>query len=133
MLRDSFTIELILRHPSRSGLSIAKALSLEPRIAYSKPRARGTYFQTILQSGDSPAKFRLALPRIVRFLRKNKKFWRDFIAEKGSGEIVFNHAIFPQTEEGDKCFELSLASAFCEHLSANGMGLKIQGWVKKSS
>ena len=86
MLRDSFTIELILRHPSRSGLSIAKALSVEPRIAYNKPRARGTYFQAILQSGDSPAKFRLALPWIVRFLRKNKKFWRDFIAEKGSGK-----------------------------------------------
>jgi len=133
MLRDSFTIELILRHPSRSASSIAKALSVEPRFANSKPRARGAYFQAILESGDSPAKFRLALPRIVRFLRKNKKFWRDFIAEKGSGEIVFSHAIFPQTEEGDKCFELSLAPAFCEYLSASGMGLKIQGWVKKSS
>jgi hypothetical protein len=87
----------------------------------------------VLQNGKSPAKFQFALAKIIRFLRKNKKFLKKFLAEKGSGEIVFNHAIFPQTEQGDKCFELSLTSAFCEHLSASGMGLKIQGWVEKSS
>jgi hypothetical protein len=128
MLRDSFSINLILRQPSRNAISIAKALSVEAQIAFSKPRAQGTYFQAVLQSGNSPAKFRLALPKIVRFFRKNKKFWRDLIAEKGSAEIEFNHAIFPQTVNGDKCFELFLTPVFCEYLSANGIGLKIQGW-----
>jgi len=126
MLRDSFSIKLVLRHPSRNAMSIAKALS--PQISHSKLRARRTYFQAVLQSGNSPATFRLALPRIVRFLRKNQKFWRDFIAEKGSGELVFNFAIFPQIENGDKCFELFLTPVFCKCLSANRIGLKIQGW-----
>jgi hypothetical protein len=133
MLRDSFTIDLILRHPSRSVRSIAKALSVKPQIPGSYRGTRRTYFIVVLQNGKSPAKFQFALSKTIRFLRKNKKFLKKFLAEKGSGEIVFNHAIFPQTEQGDKCFELSLTSAFCEHLSASGMGLKIQGWVEKSS
>jgi hypothetical protein len=135
MLPDSFSIDLILRHPWRSTRSIAKALSVKPQTMASKRRTRRTYFKAVLQSGHSPAKFQLALRQVVRFLRKNEKFWEKCLAEKGSGEIVFNHTIFifPQTENGDKCFELSLTSVFCEHLSASRMGLKIQGWVKKSS
>jgi|SRR5579862_1135548 len=133
MLRDSFSIDLILRHPSRSTRSIAKALSLKAQTAGSNRDTRRTYLRAVLQSGNSATKFRLALRKVVRFLRKNKKFWKKFLAESGSGEIVFNHAIFPQFEEGDKCFELSLTSVFCEHLSASGLGLKIQGWVEKSS
>jgi hypothetical protein len=135
MLPDSFSIDLILRHPWRSTRSIAKALSVKPQTMASKRGIRRTYFKAVLQSGHSPAKFQLALRQVVRFLRKNEKFWEKCLAEKGSGEIVFNHTIFifPQTENGDKCFELSLTSVFCEHLSASRMGLKIQGWVKKSS
>ena len=130
MHRDSFSIDLILRHTSRSTRSIAKALFLKPQIAYSNPRSRRTYFQAVLQNGNSPAKFQLALPKIVRFLCKNKKFWKDFIAENGSAEVVFNYAIFPQTANGDKSFELCLTSVFCEYLAANGVGLKIQGWQR---
>jgi len=133
MLRDTFTIDLILRHPSRSARTIAQVLSLKPQITGSKRRTGRSYFRVVLQSGNSPAKFRFALSMVIRFLSKNKKFLKKLLAEKGTGEIVFNHAIFPQTEKGDKCFELSLTSAFCEHISASGMELKIQGWVKKSS
>jgi hypothetical protein len=133
MLRDSFTIDLILSHPSRSARSIAKALSVRPQLAFSNQRTQRTYLKVALQNGNSPAKFQLALSKVVRFLRKNETFWKKLLAEKGSGEIVFNHAIFPQTEKGDKCFEVSLTSAFCEHLSQSGIGLKIQGWVEKSS
>ena len=106
---------------------------MKPQTTGSKRGTRRTYFKAVLQSGRSPAKFQLALRQVVRFLRKNEQFWEKFLAEKGSGEIVFNHTIFPQAENGDKWFELSLTSVFCEHLSANRMGLKIQGWVKKSS
>jgi hypothetical protein len=129
MLRDSFSIDLILlilRHPSRNATSIAKALSVKPQIAYSKPRTRQTYFHAVLQRGNSSAKFRLALPRIIRFLSKNQTFWRNLTNEKGSAELVFNHSIFPQAVNGDKCFELFLAPVFCECLSASGIGLKIQ-------
>lgn len=133
MLRDSFTIDLILSHPSRSARSIAKALSVKPQLTGSNQRTRRTYLKVVLQNGNSSAKFQFALLKVVRFIRKNKTFWKKFLAEKGSGEIVFNHAIFPQTGKGDKCFELSLTPAFCEHLSASGIGLKIQGWVEKSS
>src|SRR5690349_12586633 len=98
MLRDSFSIDLILRHPSRSARSIAKALSVKSQITGRNRRTRRTYFRIVLQNGNSPVKFRLALQKVVRFLRKNRTFWKKFFAEKGSGEIVFNHAIFPQTE-----------------------------------
>ena len=120
------------RHPSRSVLSIGKALSVNPRLAYSKPRAQGAHFQAILQQGNSPAKFRLALSRVVRLLRRNEKFLRIFISESGSGEIAINFGSFSKFQPGDKCFELFLASAFCEQLSASGMGLKIQVWSEKS-
>jgi hypothetical protein len=125
MLRDSFSIVLNVRHPSRNPASIAKALGVKPWVVHSKLRARLTYFQTVLQSGNSPAKFRLALPKLVKFLRNNKKFWRDLTADKGSGELVFNYAISPQTVDGDKCFELFLTPVFCKYLSSNGIGLKI--------
>lgn len=133
MVRDSFSIDLILRHPSRSARSITKLLSVKPQIADINRRTRRTYFRAVLQNGNSPAKFQLALSKVVRFLRKNEKFWKKFLAERGSGEMVFNHSIFPQTESGDKCFELSLTSVFCEQLSASGMSMKIQGWAGKSS
>ena len=132
MLRDSFTIELILRHPSRSARSIAKALSVKPQLTYTSQHTRRTYLHVVLRSGNSSAKFQVGLSKVVRFLRKNETFWKKFLAEKGSGEIVFNHAISPQFEKGDKCFELSLTPVFCEHLFASGIGLKIQGWVEQS-
>src|ERR1700756_3855488 len=91
MLPDSFSIDLILRHPWRSTRSTAKALSVKPQTIGSKRGTRRTYFKAVLQSGRSPAKFQLALRQVVRFLRKNEKFWEKFLAEKGSGEIVFNH------------------------------------------
>src|SRR4029077_10470883 len=97
MVRDSFSIDLILRHPSRSARSIAKPLSVKPQIRTDINRhTRRTYFRAVLQNGNSPAKFQLALLKVLRFLRKNKKFWKKFLAERGSGEMVFNHSIFPQ-------------------------------------
>src|SRR5580704_2029642 len=130
MLRDSFTVEMVLRHPSRSELSIGKALSVNPRVAFIKPNARGALFQAILQKGNSSGKFRVALSRVVRFLRRNGKLLRKFIYESGSGEIVINFWTSLKFQEGDKCFELLLAPAFCEQLSASGLGLKIQVWAK---
>jgi hypothetical protein len=105
MLRDSFSIDLIPRRPSRNARSIAKALSVKPQIASSKRGARRTHFKAVLQSGNSAATFQLALPKIVRFLRKNRKFLETFLAEKGSGEVVFNHTIYPHAGNADmgKC------------------------------
>jgi len=131
---DSFSIDLLVRHPSRSPLRISRALSLKRSMAHDAgnkfrvPRDGRTYFRATLQNGNSVSEFERALTKVVKFLRKNESFWKDMMDEKGNVELVLNHAIPPQEEKGDKCFELSLTPAFCKHLSARGIGLRIQGW-----
>jgi hypothetical protein len=97
-------------------------------MVHSKQRARQTYFQAVLQSGNSPAKIPTCLAKDCQVPSQNERFWGDLIAEKGSGELVFNCAIFPQIVEGNKCLEIFLTPVFCECLSENGISLKIQGW-----
>ena len=62
------------------------------------------------------------------FLKKNNDFWTDFIVGNGSVILILNHTINPEWKNGDKCFELSLTPTFLSHLSARGIGLRVQGW-----
>lgn len=124
---DSFSIELLLRHPSRSLLRTTRDLSLKGWTTYKTrgkrrwPAARRKYFKAILRNGNSPSEFERAFTSIVKFVRKNEAFWKTFIDEEGHVELILNYAILPQSENGDKCFELFLTPAFCEQL-------RVQGW-----
>jgi hypothetical protein len=132
--RDPFRIDIVLRHPSCTPQSISKALSLKPKGSWAvgqrvtKVPAKWAFFYACLQKGDYISKFEGALTNVVSFLEKHSAFWTDFIAGKGEVELILNHTIGPQEEEGDKCFELSLAPAFMRILSSRCIGLRVQGW-----
>jgi hypothetical protein len=132
--KNSFSIDLVLRHPSYSPESISKSLSLRPKGAYNVGqnvgmlRARWTFFHACLQEGDRYSDYEGALNNVALFLEKNASFWTDFIGGNGEVELVLNHTIEPQEEEGDKNFEIYLAPAFLVDLSARGFGLRVQGW-----
>ncbi|MGA9526773.1 MAG: hypothetical protein WBS24_01525 [Terriglobales bacterium] len=137
MTKDSFSINISLRHrdPSYSLESISKALSLKPLAAYSvgckqlgKVRSKWSSYYAHLQNGDYASEFEGALKRVVSFLKKNNDFWTDFIVGDGSVTLILNHTINPEWKNGDKCFELSLTPTFLSHLSARGIGLRVQGW-----
>jgi len=130
---DSFNIDIVLRHPSYSPERISTALSIEPQASWGagrslgKLRAQGTFFYACLQRGDSSSDYEAALADAVLFLERNSAFWNDFIGGQGEVELILNHTICPQQEEGDRCFELYLGPAFLGHLSSRGIGLRVQG------
>jgi hypothetical protein len=74
--KDSFTIDIALRHPSYRPDEISKALSIEPQASWAaghrldKLRTQGTFFHACLQRGDSPEGYEAALAEVVlrRFL-----------------------------------------------------------------
>jgi hypothetical protein len=129
-----FSIDIVLRHPSYTPQSISKALSLKPKGSWAvgqkvtKGPAKWTFFYACLQKGDYVSKFEGALRNAVSFIEENSAFWTDFIGGNGDVELILNHTISPQKEEGDKCFELFLAPAFLCGLSIRGIGLRVQGW-----
>jgi hypothetical protein len=131
--KDSFTIDIALRHPSYRPDEISKALSIEPQASWAaghrldKLCTQGTFFHACLQRGDSPEGYEAALAEVVSFLERNAAFWTDFIGGHGEVELVLNHTIRPQEEEGDRCFELYLDPAFLSHLSSRRIGLRVQG------
>ena len=91
-------------------------------------RAQWTSVCARLHEGDYASEFERALSNVVLFLQKNAAFWSDFIGGNGEVDLILNHTIYQQDEEGDKCFELYLAPAFLGDLSARGIGLTVQGW-----
>ena len=64
-------------------------------------------------------------------LDRNAAFWPDFIGGHGEVELILNHTVSPQEEEGDRCFELYLDSAFLGRLCSRGIGLRVQGATGK--
>jgi hypothetical protein len=132
--KEPFSIDIVLRHPSRSPESIAEALSLKPKGAYSVGQnlgtlsAKWTFFHACLQEARDPSDYESALAKVGQFLEKNAAFWADFIAGNGEAELVLNHALEPPEEEGDKILEMYLGPAFLRALSAQGVGLRVQGW-----
>lgn len=137
-MKDSFSIDIVLRHPSYSPEGISKALSIEPQASWAAGkslgtlRAQGTFFHACLQKGDNSSDYETALAEVVSFLKRNAAFWPDFIGGHGEVEVILNHTIRPQEEEGDRCFELSLDPAFLSHLSSRGIGLRVQGSTGKA-
>jgi hypothetical protein len=133
--KDSFNIEIVLRHPSYSSDDISKALSIEPQASWTAGenlgtlRAQGTFFHACLQRGDSSSHYEAALADVVSFLERNASFWTDFIGGHGEVELILNQTVFPQENEGDRCFELYLAPVFLGHLSSRGIGLRVQGSI----
>jgi hypothetical protein len=132
--KNPFTIDIVLRHPSRSTESISEALSLKPKGAYNVGQnlgtlpAKWTFFHACLQEARDPSSYESALAKVSQFLEKNAAFWADFMGGNGEVELILNHTIEPQEEEGDKVLELYLAPAFLRDLSARGIGLRVQGW-----
>jgi hypothetical protein len=137
IIKDSSSIDIVLRHPSYSPEAISKALSIEPQGSWAVGKSFGTFsaqqtlFHACLQKGDLSSDFEAALNNVVLFLERNASFWIDFIAGRGEVELILNHAIYPQEEEGDLCFQLSLDPTFLSHLSSRGIGLRVQGWTAK--
>jgi hypothetical protein len=117
--KDPFSIDIVLRHPSCTPKSISKALSLKPKGSWAvgqkvtKTPVKWTFFYASLQKGDCIPKFEGALTNVASFLEKHSAFWTDFISGNGKVELILNHTIEPQEEEGDKCFELCLAPLSC--------------------
>ena len=135
---DPFSIDIVLRHPSYSSESISKGLSLNPDGGWAggqtvvKSPAKWTYFHARLQKGDAVSDLEGALANVALFLEKNAAFWTDFVGGNGEVELILNHTIYPQEEEGDKCFQLYLAPSFLAHLSTRGIGLRVQGWQESA-
>ncbi len=126
---DPFSIDIVLRHPSRAPKSISKALSLKPKGSWAaKVPAKWTYFSACLQKGDYVSEYERALTKVVLFLERNAAFWTDFVGGNGEVDLILNHTINPQKEKGEECFELYLAPAFLRDLSTWGIGLRVQGW-----
>lgn len=134
--KDPFSIKIALRHPSYKPTDIAKALSLKPEYSYAvgqkflKSSAKWTRFCACLQKGNYVSEYGRALTKVVLFLEKNSAFWTEFMGGNGEVELILNHEISPQWEEGDKCFDLYLAPALLAHISTRGIGLRAQGWFK---
>jgi hypothetical protein len=134
--KDPFNIKIVLRHPSYKPTDISKALSLKPEFSYAvgqkflKSSAKWTRFCACLQKGNYASEYGRALTKVVLFLEKNSTFWTEFMVGNGEVELILNHEISPQWEEGDKCFELSLAPALLAQLSTRGIDLRVQGWFK---
>jgi|SRR3954470_8519656 hypothetical protein len=134
----SFSIDILLRHPSQTPKSISEALSIKALASHAvgqklgKLRAKRTFFCARLQEGDYVSKFPGALRKIARFLTVHSSFWTDFLLGSGEVELILNHTINPAAEERDKNFELYLAPAFLRDLSHRGIGLRVQGWQGKT-
>jgi hypothetical protein len=132
--KNPFTIDIVLRHPSRSPESISEALSLEPKSAYSAGQnlgtlpAKWTFFHGCLQKAHDSSDYKSALAKVGQFIEKNAAFWTDFMGGNGEVEVILNYTVEPQEEKGDKILELYLAPAFLRDLSARGIGLRVQAW-----
>jgi hypothetical protein len=134
--KDPFTIEIVLSHPSYMPGDISKALSLKPEYSYVvgqkflRSSAKWTRFCACLQKGNYVSEYGRALTKVISFLEKNSAFWADFMEGNGEVELILNHEIQAQWDEGDKCFDLSLAPVLLAQLSTRGIGLRVQGWFK---
>jgi len=132
--KGSFSIDILLRHPSHSPESIAAALSLKPKGSWpvgedlGRVRAKWSFFYARLLEGVACSDNERALKNVSRFLRKNTPFWTDFTSGNGEVELILNHTVSPMAEEGDECFELHFTPAFLRDLSVRDIGLRVQGW-----
>jgi hypothetical protein len=131
--KDSFSIDIVLRHPSYDPGGIANALSIKPRASHAADdklggsHQRRTFFHARLQEGGS-SDHEDALAKVVAFLEKNATFWTDFMNGQGEVELILNHTLLEHAEQGDLCLEVHLEPVFLEHLSSRRIRLRVQGW-----
>ncbi len=131
--KDSYSIDILLRHSSHSPEIISAALSLKPVATWRvgenlvKVRAKRSFFYARLHEGTGSSSYERALKHAYRFLRKNASFLDEFKGGSGQVELILNHTVGLQEEEGDKSFELHIAPAFLTELAARGIGLRVQG------
>jgi hypothetical protein len=132
--KDSFSIDIVLRHPSHSPDSKTEALSIKPQMSHAAgkvsrgSRVQRTCFYACLQRGDGSSDYEGALTKVNLFIEKNGAFWTDFLGGHGEVDLILNHTIYPQEVEEDLCFELYLDPTFLRGLSTRGIGLRVQGW-----
>jgi hypothetical protein len=132
--KDSYSIDIVLRHASHDPETISAALSLKPKGFWPKGedlgrvRAKWSFFYARLLDDVSSPEFERALKDVSRFLRKNSAFLADFTDGNGEVGLILNHTVSPQGEEGNKSFELHLSPDFLRDLSARDIGLRVQGW-----
>jgi len=132
--KDSFSVDILLRHPSHSPEIISAALSLRPKATWpvgenlGKVRAKWSFFYARLLEGIGDSGYERALKSVCRFLRKNAAFFNDFKGGSGEVELILNHTVGAQEGEGDECFDLYIAPAFLTELAARGIGLRVQAW-----
>ena len=78
---ESFSFDMVLRHPSHSPESISKALSLKPKASWpagedlGRVRAKWSFFYARLLEGPLPECER-ALKTVRRFLRAQRHCFR---------------------------------------------------------
>ena len=132
--QDSFSIDIVLRHPSYSPEAISKALAIEPQSSWAAcqspdaQRAKQAYFHSRLQKGNSSSDYETALGDVVLFLEKNATFWTEFISGQGEVEIILNLTLLQGVDQDDLCLKLRLAPRFLAQLSNRGIALRVQGW-----
>jgi hypothetical protein len=129
---DSFSIDIVIRHPSCEPSHISQELGLKPNSSWKKgdivpgiraKRATAWYCEFLRDNGTEA--YENALRRVISFINKKKAFFKEIGDEKGEAEIVLNHSV--EFDEG-RVFELSLSPIFLGHLSTLGIGLHITGW-----
>jgi hypothetical protein len=123
---DSYSIDLVLRHPSLDLSNISVGLSLE---TFRNWRGSGPCsFSGRLQAGHLTSDFGVALAKVATWLDAHAAYFTGFLQAGGEAELVLNHAVSRMEEPGDKCFELRLGPEFLQQLSSKGVALRIQGW-----
>jgi len=131
---DSFSIDIILRHPSYSSGHISQALSVKPQGAHPEgdkggvPTAQLSFFYASLEKGEGPLEYQHALASVAQFLETHTAFWTDFMVGHGELELVLNHALLENAKQGDLCLKLNLNPRFLAQLSNRGFGLRVQAW-----
>src|ERR1700690_3610085 len=125
---DSYSIDVVLRHPSRDANSISVALSLEPFLNWGTDQSGGCSFYGRLQAGRKPSGYSASLAKVAAWLDAHATYFTEFVQAGGEAELLLNHAISPMEEPGDKCFELRLEPEFLRQVSSKRVALKIQGW-----
>ncbi len=125
---DSYSIDLVLCHPSRDANSISSALSLEPFLNWGITQSGRNSFYGRLQAGRMSSDYSVALAKVAVWLDAHAAYFTEFVQAGGEATLVLNHAISPMEEPGDKCFELRLEPEFLRLLSSKKVALKIQGW-----
>jgi hypothetical protein len=123
---DSYSIDLVLRHPSLDVSSISAPLSLETFRSWR--RGGPSSFYGRLQAGHLTSDFGGALAKVAAWLDAHAAYFTEFGQAGGEAELVLNHAISRMEKPGDQCFELRLEPEFLQQLSSKGVALRIQGW-----